>query len=79
VLVVFTTAVLALDALLLALAAVSVGSRGLGVAAAACGLGAVGVARSWRWYQRRRAELSEARRELARDASELVAHARRSS
>jgi len=70
-LVVFAAAVLALDAVLLALAAYWTASPGLGAAAGACGLAALAVAWSWRWYRRRRAELSEARRDLAREVREL--------
>ena len=77
-LVVFATAVLALDAVLLAIAAWWVGSRGFGVAAAACAVAAFAVAWSWRWYRQRRAELDEARHELARDVRELAAQVRRS-
>jgi len=75
-LVVFAVGVLALDAVLLALAAWWLRSRPLGAAALGCGLAGLAVAWSWRWYRRRRAELNEARQELARDVRQMAVEVR---
>lgn len=72
-LVVFTTAVLALDAGLLGFAAWWTKSSSLALVAIGSAVGALGVAWSWRWYRRRLNHLSEAGHELARDMRELAA------
>jgi hypothetical protein len=77
-LVFFTTAVLALDGVLLGLAAWWTGSRQLWLVALGAGVCAVGVAWSWRWYRRRLSDLSEAGHDLARDVRELAAATRQS-